>query len=253
MNRLTGKSALVTGGSRGIGRGIAERLGREGAVVAVHYAADDDAAKHTVAAITEAGGRAFPVRAEFGVPGDLDTLFAALAAGLREQHGRASLDIVVNNAGVMGGTPPEEITAGQFDRLMTINAKVPLLLIQRALPLMPDGGRIVNISSALTRMALPQELAYAMSKAALEQVTLHLARHLAARGITVNTVAPGVTDNGSEMLRLPEVREAMAATNAFGRLGEPADIADAVAFLASPDGRWLTGGVLDVSGGTLLG
>ncbi|BFU42696.1 SDR family oxidoreductase [Krasilnikovia sp. MM14-A1004] len=253
MNRLTGKTALVTGGSRGIGRGIAERLGREGALVAVHYAKDDDAAKQTVAAITDAGGRAFPVRAELGVPGDVEVLFAALEEGLRAERDSTTLDIVVNNAGVMGGTAPEQITPEQFDRLIAVNAKAPLFIILRALQLMPDGGRIINISSALTRMALPQELAYSMSKGALEQLGLHLARHLAPRGITVNTVAPGITDNGSEMLQQPEVREAMAATTAFGRLGEPADIAAAVAFLAAGDGQWLTGGVLDVSGGTLLG
>jgi bifunctional oxygenase/reductase len=253
VGKLTGRTALVTGASRGIGRAIAERLGRDGALVGVHYASDEVAAKQTVTAITEAGGRAFAVRAEFGVPGDVDTLFAGLRAGLRAHAGADDLDIVVNNAGIMGGAPPEEITPEQFDRLLAVNAKAPLFIVQRALEIMRDGGRIINISSALTRMALPQELAYAMSKAAVEMIGLHMARHLAPRGITVNTVAPGVTDNGSEMLRIPEVRAAMAQTTAFGRLGETADIADVVAFLSCADSRWMTGGWLDASGGTLLG
>ncbi|RGC65136.1 Glucose 1-dehydrogenase 2 [Micromonospora sp. MW-13] len=252
MQKLAGKTALVTGASRGIGRGIAERLGRDGALVAVHYQSNQDAAEQVVAAIGATGGRAFPVRAELGVPGDVDILFEGLQAGLKEHTGGSTLDIVVNNAGIMGGTAPEEITPEQVNRLLAVNATAPLFIVQRALPLLPEGGRVINVSSALTRMALPQELAYAMSKAALEMLGLHLGRHLAPRGITVNTVAPGITDNGSEMLQVPEVREAMAKTNAFGRMGEPADIADAVAFLASADGRWLTGCVLDVSGGTLL-
>ncbi|MFC8846790.1 MULTISPECIES: SDR family oxidoreductase [unclassified Micromonospora] len=252
MGRLAGRTALVTGASRGIGRGIAERLGRDGALVAVHYRAGQAAAEEVVAAITAAGGRAFPVQAELGVPGDVDTLFDGLQAGLKEHTGGSTLDIVVNNAGVMGGGEPEEITTEQVERLLAVNAVAPLFIVQRALSLMPDGGRIVNVSSALTRMPLPQELAYAMSKAALEMLGLHLGRHLAARRITVNTVAPGVTDNGSEFLQQPEIRQAMAQTTAFGRLGEPADIADVVAFLASDDARWITGGVLDVSGGTLL-
>jgi 3-oxoacyl-[acyl-carrier protein] reductase len=253
MSTLTGKTALVTGASRGMGAAIAERLGREGALVAVHYASNTEAAAQTVKSIVAEGGRAFEVRAEFGVPGDVDTLFAALESGLVEHAGSAELDILVNNAGVMGGVAPEEITPEQFDRLVAVNAKAPLFLVQRALGIMRDGGRIVNVSSALTRMALPQEVAYAMSKAALEMVSLHFARYLGPRGITVNTVAPGVTDNGSEMLQNPEIRAAMARTTAFGRIGEPGDIGDVVAFLASPDSRWVTGAWIDVSGGTLLG
>ncbi|MEQ4303836.1 SDR family oxidoreductase [Plantactinospora sp. B6F1] len=253
MGSLTGKTALVTGASRGIGRAIAERLGREGALVAVHYASNTEAAEHTVKSVVASGGRAFAVPADFGTAGAVDTLFDGVRTGLREHTGAAELDILVNNAGIMGGVAPEELTPDTFDRMMAVNARAPLFAVQRALPMMPDGGRIINISSALTRMALPQEVAYAMSKAAVEMISLHFAQHLGSRGITVNTVAPGVTDNGSEMLRNPEVRAALAGTTAFGRIGEPADVADVVAFLASSDGRWITGGWLDASGGTLLG
>lgn len=249
----TDRTALVTGASRGIGRAVAERLGRDGALVAVHYSSNEEAAEQTVASITGSGGRAFAVRAELGVPGDVDTLFEGLQSGLKELTGSTELDIVVNNAGIMGGVAPEDLTPEAFDHLMAVNAKAPLFIVQRALPILRDNGRVINISSGLTRMAMPQETAYAMTKAALEMVSLHFARHLGARGITVNSVAPGVTDNGSEMLRIPEVRDAMAKTTAFGRIGEPGDIADVVGFLASEEGRWITGAFIDASGGTLLG
>ena len=207
----------------------------------------------TVAAIAESGSRAFAVQADLGAADGVDELFAALTTGFTELTGSAELDILVNNAGVMGGVPPEEITSEKFDRLMAVNAKAPLFVVTRALPLLRTGGRIVNISSALTRMAFPQEVAYAMTKGALEQISLHFARHLAPRGITVNTVGLGVTDNGSEVLQIPDVRDALAATTAFGRIGDPADVAEVVAFLASDAGRWTTGAWIDASGGTLLG
>lgn len=253
MGDLTNKTALVTGGSRGIGRAIAERLGRDGALVAVHYASNTKAADEVVSAITATGGRAFAVRAELGVPRDIDTLFEDLESGLKEHCGRATLDILVNNAGIMGGVSPEDITPELFDRLVAVNAKAPLFIVQRALGLMPDGGRIINISSGLTRFANPQEIAYAMTKAAVEMLALHFARHLGPRGITVNSVAPGITDNGSAVFDIPEARAQMAELSTFKRVGEPADVADVVGFLASDDARWVTGAFIDASGGTLLG
>jgi bifunctional oxygenase/reductase len=252
MEQLNGKTALVTGASRGIGRGIAYRLAREGALVAVHYAGDESAARQSVASITEAGGKAFAVQAEFSAPGAVDTLFEGVMAGFKES-GHAELDILVNNAGVMGGVSPEELTPERFDQLMAVNAKAPLFIVQRALTLMPDGGRIINISSGLTRVANPQEIAYAMTKAAVEMISLHYARHLGPRGITVNSVAPGIVNNGNELFNVPEARDAMARLSTFGRVGEPEDIADVVAFLASDDARWITGSFVDASGGTLLG
>ncbi|MFD9393528.1 SDR family oxidoreductase [Streptomyces sp. NPDC060000] len=252
MSRLAGKTALVTGSSRGIGRATAERLARDGALVAVHYNSDDVAAGKVVAGIAEAGGRAFSVQAELGVPGDVDALFAGLEAGFGE-HGASGLDILVNNAGVMGGVPPEEVTPEIFDRLVAVNAKAPFFIVQRALGVLRDGGRIINISSGLTRFANPQEVAYAMTKGAIEQLSLHFAKHLAGRGITVNSVAPGITNNGTPVFDIPEVVEQMAALSAFNRVGETQDVADVVAFLASDDARWITGSFLDASGGTLLG
>ncbi|WP_051406941.1 SDR family oxidoreductase [Nocardia sp. CNY236] len=253
MGTLTGKTALVTGSSRGIGRAIAERLAREGALVAVHYARQTDTANEVVAGIEAAGGAAFGVQAELGVPGDVDTLFEAVERKLKERASRAELDIVVNNAGIMGGIAPEEVTPELFDRLVAVNAKAPFFITQRALGMMPDGGRIIGISSGLTRFANPDEVAYAMTKGALEQLAFHFAKHLGPRGITVNSVAPGITNNGSPVFDIPEAVAQMSELSAFGRLGEPADVADVVAFLASPDARWITGAFIDASGGSLLG
>jgi NAD(P)-dependent dehydrogenase (short-subunit alcohol dehydrogenase family)/2-polyprenyl-6-methoxyphenol hydroxylase-like FAD-dependent oxidoreductase len=252
MGKLTGKTALVTGSSRGIGRATAIRLAREGALVAVHCSRDTEGADDTVAAVEKEGGRAFAVAAELGVSGDVHALFLELEHGLKERTGETTLDIVVNNAGVMGGVAPEDVTPEQFDRLFAVNAKAPFFIVQRALRLLPDGGRIINISSGLTRFANPQEVAYAMTKGAIDQLTLHYAKHLGPRNITVNSVGPGITDNGTPIFDNPEAVAEMARYSVFERVGETKDIADVVAFLASDDARWITGSYLDASGGTLL-
>nr|CAH10112.1 putative oxidase-reducatse [Streptomyces sp. SCC 2136] len=252
MGKLTGRTALVTGSSRGIGRATAIRLAREGALVAVHCSRDTEGADDTVAAVEKEGGRAFAVAAELGVSGDVHALFLELERGLKERTGETTLDIVVNNAGVMGGVAPEDVTPEQFDRLFAVNAKAPFFIVQRALRLLPDGGRIINISSGLTRFANPQEVAYAMTKGAIDQLTLHYAKHLGPRNITVNSVGPGITDNGTPVFDNPEAVAEMARYSVFERVGETKDIADVVAFLASDDARWITGSYLDASGGTLL-
>ncbi|MFF4835461.1 SDR family NAD(P)-dependent oxidoreductase [Streptomyces sp. NPDC001315] len=254
MGKLSGKTALVTGSSRGIGRATAIGLAREGALVAVHYAHNEQAAQETVELIEKDGGQAFTVGAELGTPGDIDQLFAGLEAGLTERTGRATLDILVNNAAeVSRGTVPEEVTAEEFDKAFAVNTKAPFFVIQRALGLIPDGGRVVNISTGLTRVATPSQAVYAMSKGALEQLSLHFARHLAPRGITVNSVLPGVTDNGSPVFQIPELREQLSQFSAYKRLAEPRDVAGVVVFLATEEADWITGVSLDVTGGGLLG
>ncbi|MGW3666472.1 SDR family oxidoreductase [Streptomyces sp. NPDC005141] len=253
MGTLTGKTALVTGSSRGIGRATALRLAGEGALVAVHYTSNQEAADDVVRTIEKEGGRAFAVQAELGVPGDVHELFLGLEQGLKERTGATELNILVNNAGVMGGVSPEETTPELFDRVIAVNAKAPFFIIQRALSIMPDGGRIINISTGLTKTANPQEIAYAMSKGAVEMLALHFAKHLGPRGITINSVAPGITRNGNPVFDIPEVVEQMAQLSVFNRVGEPRDVGDIVALLASDDARWITGAFIDASGGTLVG
>jgi NAD(P)-dependent dehydrogenase (short-subunit alcohol dehydrogenase family) len=251
MAKLTGKTALVTGASRGIGRAIAQRLAADGALIAAHYGSNEAAAKDTVASIEQAGGRAFPVRAELGVDGDMDTLFAALEEGLSGQP----LDILVNNAAAPSDGSIEEATPEGFDHLFAVNVKAPFFIIQRALPLLRDGGRIITISSTCTRVATPFQTSYAMTKGAVEVMGRTLANALGTRGITVNTVTPGatVTDLNASLFKTSGAEVYLAAMTALDRLGQPADIADVVAFLASHDARWITGHILDASGGMYLG
>jgi 3-oxoacyl-[acyl-carrier protein] reductase len=253
MADLTGRTALVTGGSRGIGRAIARRLAADGALVAAHYGSDERAARETVAAIERAGGRCFALRAEFGTDDDTDVLFAGLEAGLRERTGRVRLDIVVNNASVIGPGPLPEITPAAFDHVFAVNVRAPLFIVQRAVPLMPDGGRIINISSPVTRTA-PPEVAYVMTKGAIDVMSRTLAWELGSRGITVNTVLPGITDTDMMpwLREDPEARARAADAAALGRITSPEDVADAVAFLASDDAGWITGHALDVTGGLFL-
>jgi NAD(P)-dependent dehydrogenase (short-subunit alcohol dehydrogenase family) len=255
MRKLSGKTALVTGSSRGIGRAIAVGMAREGALVAVHYAHREQAAQETAEIIEKDGGAAFLVRAELGTPGDIDQLFRGLTAGLTERTGQDALDILVNNAAetLPSGTAPEDVSATQFDTLFAVNAKAPFFITQRALALMPDGGRIINISSGQTRVANPAQIPYAMTKGAIEQLSLHFAGHLAPRGITVNSVAPGITDNGNEIFKNPEAVAMMSQRSAFKGIGDPQDVAAAVVFLATEEARWITGAFIDATGGSLLG
>jgi NAD(P)-dependent dehydrogenase (short-subunit alcohol dehydrogenase family) len=251
MGMLTGRTALVTGGSRGIGRAVALRLAGEGALVAVHYGGNDEAAKETVAQIERAGGQAFAVRAEFGTAGAVDRLFEGLTAGLA---GRG-LDILVNNAGIASAHPIALVTPEEFDRLLAVNVAAPYFVIQRALPLLNDGGRIVNMGSTASRIAVTMQIGYTVTKAALESMAPTLANELGRRGVTVNTVAPGVvrTDMTAGYSATPGMVTALESITALGRLGEVEDVADVVAFLAGPQGRWVTGQTIDVSGGTYLG
>src|SRR5882757_700603 len=196
MSDLTGGTALVTGASRGIGRAIATRLAANGAMVIVHFGTDKDGATATVDEIERTGGTAFAVRAELGVDDDVETLFAGVEAGLA---GRP-LDILVNNAAAAPAGPLATTTRAEFDHLFAVNVRAPYFIIQRALPLFRDGGRIITISSVATRMANPTQTSFAMTKGAVETMSLTLANELGVRGITVNAVAPGATrtaTNGS--------------------------------------------------------
>ncbi|WP_410632972.1 SDR family oxidoreductase [Amycolatopsis sp. cmx-4-83] len=243
------KNALVTGASRGIGRAIARRLAADGAVVAVHHGGNEVAAEETVALIEEAGGRAFPVFARFGEDGAVDRLADAVAEAF------GGLDILVNNAGIGSHSTLGELTEAELDRLLAVNVKTPMLLIRRLLPLLNDGGRVVTVGSMASRIAVRSQIAYTVTKAAVEALAPTLANELGHRGITVNTVAPGPirTDLTEPLLAIPEAAADLTAMTALGRIGEPEDVAGVVGFLTGPDGRWVTGRTVDVSGGTYLG
>ena len=249
MGVLAGRTALVTGASRGIGRGIAERLARDGARVAVHYGRNEAAAKETVAAIEAAGGSAFALGVELGLPGDAQALWEAF-----DRHADG-VDILVNNAGIGGARPLPEIEDEEYDKVFAVNVKAPFFIVRRGLDRLRDGGRVINISSGLSRTAaIPQQIAYAMTKGALDVFTRDLSKVLGHRGITVNSVAPGIidTDNTAELLHGTQDGAAWAdSISALGRVGTPADVADVVAFLASDAGRWVTGSWVDATGGSL--
>src|SRR5688572_16762578 len=214
MTDLSGRTALVTGASRGIGRAIAERLAADGALVAVHYGSNETAARETVDAIEKAGGQAFAVRADLSETAELDALFA----GLQDALAGRPLDVLVNNAAVTSYTATiEGATPEDFDRLFAVNVRAPMFLIQRALPLIPDGGRIVNVSSGVTWFARP-EVVYAMRKGALNVLTRSLAQTQGPRGITVNTVSPGITETemNAWLTESPEDARRVAAMTALG-------------------------------------
>ncbi|MFI9329517.1 SDR family oxidoreductase [Kitasatospora sp. NPDC052868] len=254
MGALAGRTALVTGGSRGIGRGIAERLAREGALVAVHYGGNAAAAAEVVEAIGRAGGRAFAIGAELGVPGDAQALWAAFDEGLARSGAGGGLDILVNNAGIGLNGRVHEVAEEGYDRVFAVNVKAPFFIVQQGLGRLRDGGRIVNVSSGVTRVAFPTAVSYAMTKGALNTFTLTLAQELGPRGITVNAVLPGIVATDiNPWLADPAARAQAAGYSAFDRVGEAADVADIVAFLASDDARWITGQQLDATGGSNLG
>jgi 3-oxoacyl-[acyl-carrier protein] reductase len=237
---LSGKTAIVTGGSRGIGRAIVRRLARDGATVVFTYRENKAAADELAGELD----RVTAVCADQTDLSSLDTLFAAVPHGL---------DILVNNAAVNPRAPIADLTGEDFDRVLTVNAKYPVLAIQRAAKVMRDHGRIINISTLNTVVPAPGHSLYSASKAALEQFTAVAARELGGRGITVNTVSPGAID--TDMLHATNPPEALAQTLAFtalGRLGRPEDIADVVAFLAGEDARWITGQNIRATGGLLL-
>lgn len=242
--RLKEKVAVVTGASRGIGTAIAEYLARDGASVVVNYVDSADKAASVVRRIEGSGGRAVAIQADVGKAADVQRLFDESI----KRFGK--VDILVNNAGVPLYKMVAEITEAEFDRILATNVKGVFLTCKQAARGMSDGGRIINVSSSVTGLMLSTYVAYAATKGAVEQMTRHLAHELGRRGITVNTVSPGPTD--TELFgegKTEAHKQKFSQMAALGRLGQPADIADVVTFLASDEARWITGQNLRVNGG----
>ncbi|WP_018501425.1 SDR family oxidoreductase [Parafrankia discariae] len=244
---LTGRSAVVTGGSRGIGRAIVLRLARDGADVVFSFRDDGVSAADVAAEAKNLGVRAVAVRADQGNLDHLRRLFDEA-----DRHLDA-LDILVVNAAINPPTPIAEVTEADYDRVMSVNAKGTFFALQLAAARLRDGGRVITVSTLNTAVPAPGLALYAGSKGAVEQITAVASRELGPRGITVNCVSPGATD--TDLLRAtnpPEALERTASLTALGRLGQPADIANVVAFLAGPDSQWITGQNLRATGGLLV-
>ena len=254
MGKLVGKIALVTGASRGIGRSIALRLAQEGAFVAVHYGKGQMEAGAVVRQIEQVGGRACAIGADLSTLEGIHDLFTKLDNRVLEHSGSNQIDILVNNAGIGQIVTLEETTEESFEEVMKINVKAPLFVTKQALPRLKDGGSIINISSFVTRVASPSVFAYSMSKGAIDTLTRLLAKQLGSRHITVNAIQPGIinTEMNAETLQHPDGQKYAADLSIFKRWGEPEDVADIAAFLASSDSRWITGQLLDASGGSHL-
>ena len=240
---LDGKVALVTGASRGIGAAIARRLAAQGADVVLTFQDSKDRAEEVADEIRRQGRRAEAVRADSADP-------AAVVAAVDETASRwGRLDILVNNAGTFRAGPVEELTADDFERTVAVNVRAPFVASQAAVRHMPAGGRIINIGSNVAERAIfPGFSLYSMSKSALIGLTKALGRELGPRAITVNLVNPGPTDTEMNPADGPMAGTIIGHT-ALGHYAEPADIAAAVAFLAGPDGRYVTGATVDVDGG----
>jgi len=243
MGSLSGKVAIVTGASNGIGRAIAERLADDGAIVVVNYNHNEEKAKQVVTGIQAKGGKAVAVQADMSRVADARRLVIDTV----KQFGR--LDILVNNAGRFMPKPLAETTEADFDQIIALNAKGPYFAMQEAAKALKEGGRIVNISTDGTHLSFPGATAYLGSKGALEQYTKGLAQELASRGITVNTVSPGFTDTG---MMTEQFRQIGIEMSPLKRLGLPKDIADVVAFIVSEEARWLTGQNIHAGGGIVM-
>ncbi len=247
MGKLTGKVALVTGASKGIGAAIAKHLAAEGASVVANYSSDKTGADTLVADITKAGGQAIAVQASVAIESEVVTLFEQA----KKAYGK--VDILVNNAGVYAFAPVEGVTSDEFSRMFNTNVLGLLLVTKTALPLFPEtGGSIINVSSVVSTMAPPTASVYAGTKGAVDTITKTMAKEFGARRIRVNAVNPGlVITEGLHTAGMAgnAFEDQMVAMTPLGRAGLPEDIALPVLFLASDDSRWITGETILVSGG----
>jgi 3-oxoacyl-[acyl-carrier protein] reductase len=245
--KLKGKVAVITGASKGIGAAIARHLAADGAAVVVNYATSKDGADKVVAEITRRDGKAVAVQADVAKEGDVRRLFAEA----KKSFGR--VDILVNNAGIYEFAPLENVTAEHFHKQFNLNVLGLLQATREAVQQFgPAGGSVINISSAVSTAALPQSSVYSGTKAAVDAITRVLAKELGPKKVRVNSVNPGMVETeGTHAIGLPEsdLRKQYEAQTALGRIGQPADVAPTVVFLASDDSGWITGETWQVSGG----
>ncbi|WP_223654072.1 SDR family oxidoreductase [Hymenobacter psoromatis] len=247
--------ALVTGGSRGLGKNMALALARKGIDVLLTYNSQQAEAQAVVAEIEQLGRKAAALQLNVGESQNFAGFFAQVQAVLRNTFQTDKLNFLINNAGIGIHAPFASTTEAQFDQLVNIHLKGPFFLTQQALPLLADGGRIINISTGLARFALPGYAAYAAMKGAVEVLTRYQAKELGMRGITVNTVAPGAieTDFGGGAVRdNANINQFLASQTALGRVGRPDDIGGVVAFLCSEEAGWVNAQRLEASGGMFL-
>jgi len=246
------KIALVTGGSRGLGRNMAIALAKKGIDVVLTYHSNKTEADKVVAEIESIGQKAFAFQLDAGNIKSFDEFLTTVTAHLKEKTGSTNFDFLINNAGTALYSLFAETTEEQFDDALNIHYKGVFFLTQKSLPFLNDGGRIVNISSGLTRFSYPGSSAYGSMKGAVEVLTRYLAKELGARGISANVVAPGAieTDFGGGRTRdNKEINAHIASSTALGRVGLPDDIGGVVAFLCTDDAKWINGQRIEVSGG----
>jgi len=252
---LNEKIALVTGGSRGLGKNTALRLAQNGSDVIITYRKEKEAAQNVVSEITGMGNKATALQLDVGDIDALDTFVAQVSQAVSEQWSRNNIDILVNNAGIIAHEMIAETSEETFDQLMNIHFKGVFFLTQKLMSKMADGGRVVNFSSGLARFSFPGFSAYACMKGAVEVFTRYLAKELGDRKITANVVAPGpvATDMNKERFKEnPQMVEMMISLTALGRIGDANDIGAVVAFLCSDEAGWVSGQRIELSGGMLL-
>lgn len=249
MGKLAGKTAVVTGASKGIGAGIAKALAKEGANIVVNYARGKDDAQRVLAEIQGSGGKSIAVQADVSKKADVDKLFAEA----KKAFGK--VDILVNNAGVYEFAPIEQVTEESYRRMFDLNVLGTLLSTQAAVQSMPNGGSIINLSSVVSLTPPPSGSVYSATKGAVDVITRSLAQELGPRNIRVNSLSPGLVETeGTRALGTSEgeFKNFAVSRTPLGRVGQPQDIAKVAVFLASDDSAWMTGEVLPVGGGARL-
>jgi len=255
MTKDKTKIALVTGASRGLGKNTALTLARKGVDVIVTYHNSEEDAQNVVSAIADIGAQAVALQLDTSNTKTFDGFVEQVKQSLQDKWQTEHFDFLVNNAGVGVHASFADTTEDDFDRLMNIHVKGVFFLTQKLLPLINDGGRIVNISSGLARFALPGYAAYASMKGAIEVLTRYMAKELGSRQIAVNVVAPGAIEtdfNGGAVRDNPEINSFIASQTALGRVGRPDDIGGAIASLLSEENRWVNAQRIEVSGGQFL-